>query len=271
MKWIAIAVMFTIPLGCSSKNPGSMSDDHQHSSDTGHAKHSMGEAAVELVIQTVPTAPKAGQPTQLKLMIHGPGGNMVKDFEMIHEKLVHLIIVREGLDQFAHIHPAVDSSGNIAVTFSFPLGGKYRIFADYKPAGKTAATATGVANVSGDAPRAPEPKPDVPGKVAGDGLNAEIAVDNAKPGGETKIAFMLADPTGKPAADLQPNLGAMGHLVIIGADGTEYVHAHPAEKKLVAGQVAFEAHFRKPGIYKGWGQFQRAGVVHTVPFVIRVY
>ncbi|MBL8799271.1 MAG: hypothetical protein JNM56_35625, partial [Planctomycetia bacterium] len=204
------------------------------------------------------------------LMIHGPGGTMVKEFETIHEKQVHLIIVREGLDQFAHIHPEIDRSGTITADYTFPLGGKYRLFADHKPAGKGATTATTDVKVAGDAPSAPELASNVPGKVIGDGLNAEIAVDNAKAGGGTKIAFTLVDPTGRPAADLQPYLGAMGHLVIIGADGLEYVHAHPAEKKSPAGQVEFEAHFRKPGIYKGWGQFQRAGVVHTVPFVIRV-
>jgi len=36
------------------------------------------------------------------------------------------------------------------------------------------------------------------------------------------------------------------------------------------GRVGFEAHFAMPGVYKGWGQFQRSGKVHTVPFVLSI-
>jgi hypothetical protein len=33
--------------------------------------------------------------------------------------------------------------------------------------------------------------------------------------------------------------------------------------------VPFLARFPKPGLYRGWGQFQRAGRVLTVDFVVR--
>jgi hypothetical protein len=62
----------------------------------------------------------------------------------------------------------------------------------------------------------------------------------------------------------------MGHLVIISADGKLYVHAHAVEGKSANGVVEFAAHFTQAGIYKAWGQFQRAGQVYTVPFVLKV-
>ena len=99
-------------------------------------------------------------------------------------------------------------------------------------------------------------------------IAAHIAI---KPGEqETTVRFHLVDADGKAVADLQPYLGAMGHLVIISADGREYVHAHPLSEAKTApdGAVEFAAHFPKSGIYKAWGQFQRDGSVFTVPFVL---
>ena len=112
--------------------------------------------------------------------------------------------------------------------------------------------------------------PNAPGKVAGTGLNANIAIPKARATEGTKITFALLDSMDEPVTDLQPYLGAMGHLVVISADGKRYVHAHPVEGKSANGVVEFAAYFSQAGIYKGWGQFQRAGQICIVPFVVKV-
>jgi hypothetical protein len=203
-------------------------------------------------------------------MIHDAGGAMVKDFDVVHEEKVHMIIVRDGLDQFAHLHPAVDAAGNLSATFTFPTGGTYRLYADHQPAGGKQATAIGELNVPGEAPPAPVLTPDVPGKVKGDGLNAQVTLSNVKPGSAATVRFELTDAAGKPLPDLQPYLGAMGHLVVLSSDGKEYVHAHPADDKLPKQVVAFQVHFTKPGVYKGWGQFRWKEEVRVIPFVVKV-
>jgi len=192
---------------------------------------------------------------------------MVKDFETVHEQKIHLIIVRDRLDQFAHIHPQIDPDGNMTAVFTFPTGGKYRLYADHKRSGKSHATAIGELNVSGDTPPAPELTPSEPGRITGDGLNADVSVENAKMSGTATIVFRLTDSSDSPVADLQPFMGAMGHLVVISADGKQYVHAHPSEDKSTDGTVEFETHFVMPGTYKAWGQFQRGDKVHVVAFV----
>jgi hypothetical protein len=223
-----------------------------------------------LMVQTDPAQVTAGKATILKLMIHDASGAVVKDFDVVHEQKVHLIIVRDGLDQFAHLHPAVDSAGNLTTTFTFPTGGTYRLYADHQPLGGKQATATGEVKVAGDAPPAPALSPDVPGKVKGDGLDAQVAVENAKVG-EATVRFELMDAAGKPVTGLQPYLGAMGHLVVLSSDGKQYVHAHPAENKPASGNVvAFQAHFTKAGVYKGWGQFRWKEDVRVIPFVVKV-
>jgi carboxypeptidase PM20D1 len=235
-----------------------------------HAGHHDQAPAGELMIRTEPREALADQTTTLRLMIHGPDGRMVKDFEIIHEQKIHLIIVREGLDQFGHIHPTVDAAGNLSAEFRFPVGGKYRLFADFKPQGQPQSLAIGQLEVGGPSSPAPRLSPNVPGRVRGDGLEADVAVTNAKAGASGRISFSLLDAEGRPVRDLQPYLGAMGHLVVISADGKEYVHAHPGEDAAEAGRIGFDARFAKPGVYKGWGQFRRGGKINTLPLVLGV-
>ena len=125
-------------------------------------------------------------------------------------------------------------------------------------------------NVAGTPPSSPELKPNAPGRVSADGLTADIAIDKAMSGEMTMISFTLFNAAGKPVADLQPYLGAMGHLVVLSADGMEYIHSHPVEGKSAGGAVAFESHFPRPGTYKGGGQFRRSDTVHVMPFVVRI-
>lgn len=231
----------------------------------------MPTAEGAIVVTTEPTPPKAGEPADLKLMIHEPDGTMVEKFDELHTKLVHLIIIRKELDEFAHVHPEIDASGNMTVAHQFRVGGEYLLFADYQPAGKDPAAAKGRLKVSGNSPPAPQLTPNVPGTVAGEGLGARIELKDARAGESAMVKFQVLDEEEKPVDDLQPYLGAMGHLVIVSADGNEYVHAHPMnEKAAPGGAVEFMAHFPTAGVYKGWGQFQRWDTTYTVPFVVEV-
>ena len=110
-----------------------------------------------------------------------------------------------------------------------------------------------------------------------DGIKANLkGTSNIPIGKSLPVTFQLTDTrTGDAITDLEPYLGAYGHLMIILADGQTVVHSHPAEDELGIAQskrgiVAFNARFPKAGIYKAWGQFQRGGKVVTIPFVISV-
>ncbi|MFO0800551.1 MAG: hypothetical protein U0804_24040 [Gemmataceae bacterium] len=268
---LAVAALLA---GCGTKHDGTKHDGpeptaHQgHGSDP-HAGHGGGQKAASLVVKTDPAQIAAGQPTTLKLMIHDAGGAMVKDFDVTHEAKFHLVVVRDGLDTFAHLHPAVDPAGNLTTTYTFPTAGTYRLYADHQPTGGKAGTAVAEVTVAGQPPPAPPLTPNVPAAVEADGLAARVTVGNAKAGGEGVVRFELLD-AGQPLAGLQPYMGAMGHLVVLSGDGKEYVHAHPADDKTPANVVAFAAHFPRAGVYKGWGQFRWKDAVRVVPFVVRV-
>ena len=282
MKALSPIVMFAVLAGCTCKDEAQHAGAHQkesvgervsHVSHDQHGGNHDSKEAAMLMVTTEPEEVRAGQPATLRLMIHDAGGAMLKDFETVHEQRIHLIIVREGLDQFAHIHPQIDLDGNMTAVFTFPTGGTYRLYADHTPAGKGQATAIAELKVLGDTSPAPELTPSEPGRITGDDLNADVSVENAKMSGTARIVFRLMDSSDTPVADLQPYMGAMGHLVVISADGKQYVHAHPveeveeAEEKTVDGTVEFETHLVMPGIYKVWGQFQRGGKVQVIAFV----
>jgi hypothetical protein len=241
-----------------------------HDSHVGHENMPMNMTSPRtLVVMTEPSQPAAGSMTKLMLRIQDVDGTPIKTFDVLHEKLVHLIIVRDGLDEFAHLHPDVDSSGMITTQFAFPKSGKYRLFADHQPQGQPQGLATGEVNVVGNDDQAAALVPTALPEVTIGDIKTHISI---RPGEqETKVQFHFVDGDGNSVSDLQPYLGAMGHLVIISDDGGEYVHAHPLSEARTApdGTVEFAAHIPKSGIYKAWGQFQRNGNVFTVPYVLK--
>ena len=45
------------------------------------------------------------QPSTIKYKIKNDRGEIVKDFAIAHEKIMHFIVVRKDLQQFQHLHP----------------------------------------------------------------------------------------------------------------------------------------------------------------------
>ncbi len=77
---------------------------------------------------------------------------VVEPFEMNHERLLHLIAVNHDLSQFMHLHPEYDGQGNFHLETTFPVGGSYKLFADFVPAGGEAMTASDWIETQGDKP-----------------------------------------------------------------------------------------------------------------------
>lgn len=213
---------------------------------------------------------QAGQTIELQLLVKDSQGNVVKDFATIHDERVHLVIVRDGLDTFAHLHPQVRPDGSLAVQYSFPVEGRYRLFADFQPKGRTLTTASTLVDVQGESPVASKLIVNAPGRVGGEGWLADIAVQTGAETGELTIQFELLDSHGQPVQNLRPYMGAWGHLQIISADGSDYVHSHPMDKESGDSThiVTFHAAFQKGGIYKGWGQFRVGDNLRVIPFVL---
>jgi hypothetical protein len=206
----------------------------------------------------------------IRLAIERRDGESIDRFDINHEKLLHLMIVSQDLSYFHHVHP--DYKGGVfEIDNAFPAGGEYRLIADFKPAGGDAMTKMAWVRVPGE-PAAPAPVvPDDNLVKTADGIRAVLAIDRLSPNADTTLAFTLSDAaTGRPIRDLQPYLGAIGHVVMLSEDGERYVHVHAEEGQGSGPEAVFSASFPGSGVYKIWGQFQRGGRVSTFSYVVRV-
>ncbi len=241
---------------------------HFHHGSHHNANHASARTTLSLIGQT---DLQAGQTTELQLVVKDSQGNVVKDFGTIHDERVHLVIVRDGLDTFAHLHPQVWPDGNLTIKYAFPVGGRYRLFADFQPKGMTHTTASMLVDVQGESPLAAALLVNAPGRIEGEGWIADITLQPEAESGESTIQFELLDSHGRPIQDLKPYMGAWGHLQLISADGSDYVHSHPMDNQSGVSThiVNFHAAFQKGGNYKGWGQFRVGDDLRVIPFVIK--
>ena len=95
-----------------------------------------------------------------------------------------------------------------------------------------------------------------------DGYEVTIATD-VKRGGEVKIALTVRKD-GRMVTDLQPYLGAFGHLVAMRSGDLAYAHVHPDD--YVDGVVDFDAELTSEGRYGLFFDFKHGDTVHTATF-----
>lgn len=240
-----------------------------HGSGNGQAHDGMGEMAkpAKLILDAGGEVLRPGLTTAFGFHLEREG-TVLKEFDLLHERPMHFIVVRDALDEFQHLHPQVTSDGTATVDIAFPTAGTYWVFVDCQPKGESQQTIRHEIRVAGEPPAAPPLQANVPATVTLEDSQTEVSAQNGE--SEWQVTFLHSDLSGKPLTDLEPYLGAMGHLVVIGEGTGEYVHAHAESKSGDAGKVNFAAHFARAGMYKAWGQFQRKGKVFTVPAVIAV-
>jgi hypothetical protein len=223
-------------------------------------------------VQVVPSSTRirAGVTTTLSFHLKDPSGFDVTNLEVVHEKLLHLIVVSNDLSWFEHVHPVADGPGRFRLRFKFPAGGTYTLFHDFTPA-KVGMQVVPVELTVEGARRAPaQLVVDDEESKRIDGYDVRLTHTWLAPGLGCGFAFWLSRH-GKPVTDLEPYLGAMGHLVIVSEDRATFIHSHPLEHSATADSIVqFGMMFAKTGRYKAWGQFQRHGRVLTVPFVVEV-
>ncbi len=235
-------------------------------------RHAEGNTEQYEMRITAPKEASAGKEVALVFIpkIKGNEASIVP-LDVQHEKKIHLIVVSGDLASFEHIHPEFQADGSYSVKTTFQHGGRYTLFADYKPTGgdhqlekisldvsgkpaptktwseaKTTSTTTAGYNVT---------------------LNSEIGKFVDK--GETHIIVKIMKG-GKEimATQLENYLGAKGHAVVISTDGeNRYLHVHPGAE---GDRLHLAASFGKAGTYRGWLQFQHEGKIQTADFLLNV-
>ncbi len=216
-------------------------------------------------------------PDELEFRVRHPKtGQVVREYEVMHEKLLHAFLIPADLADFAHEHPTQRPDGSFALATTLSRHVPYRVVADFYPKGGTpqflAKTIFPPHAVLVEPPRL---TPDLAAKTSAN-LTVALVTEPAQPlaGQETLLFFHVS-----PHDGLLPYLGAWGHLLAASDDLVDVMHDHPlyvdgapppdlpvASPK----QIQFNVIFPRERAYRIWVQFQRAGIVNTVSFTIPV-
>ncbi|MEV4111507.1 hypothetical protein [Nonomuraea sp. NPDC049695] len=216
------------------------------------------------------TTIKAGEPTDFRFTVTGSDGKPVTDYQVQHDKKLHFIVVSRDLATFQHVHPDMAPDGVWSVKLTLDDPGAYRAFADFAPTGGSGLTLGTDLLVAGD--YKPQPLPQAVRTAQVDGYTVALTGDLV-PGQAGKLTLSVSKD-GKPVTDLQPYLGAYGHLVALRARDLAYLHVHPdgepGDGKTAAGpEITFYAEVPSGGDYRLFLDFQHDGKVRTADFTAR--
>jgi hypothetical protein len=215
---------------------------------------------------------QANEKIPIAISIKDKENKPIEKFDVVHDKLMHLIIVSKDLSYFDHLHPDYKGNGEFDITTTFPAGGDYQLIAEVTPhcAGDNSVEKHWI-HIEGSEPKSQPLIVDKSLTKEVDGLKATLSFDHLMADRNLNMTFTLRDSkTNEPVKDLQPYLGAMGHCVAISEDLNEYLHIHPMTTNENGPKVTFMTFFPKKGVYKIWGQFQYENRLIVIPFVVNV-
>ncbi|MFF7853457.1 hypothetical protein [Streptomyces sp. NPDC007904] len=214
----------------------------------------------------------AGDRTELRFTVRDRDGRPVTDYRREHDKELHLIVASRDLLTYRHLHPTRAADGTWSTPVELPRAGDYRVFADFTPATKGARNLTLGADLAASGPYRPQELPRPSGTARVDGYEVRLA-GTLRPGRAGELRLTVSRD-GKPVTDLQPYLGAYGHLVALRSGDLAYLHVHPhgepGDGTTEPGPaVSFTATAPSAGSYRLFLDFKHDGVVRTAAFTVR--
>lgn len=217
-------------------------------------------------LQLATTTVDADRPAQLRFVIAGPDGDPVTAFDVAHDKELHFIVVSRDLATFAHLHPERDAAGTWTVTAPAMPPGSYRVYADFVPTGHDGMTLAADLAVPGD--YTPRPVPDPTDEVTVEGY--DVAFDGELVAGEESELTVTVTLDGEPVTDLDPYLGALGHLVAVRDGDLAYLHVHPLDDLDGPGgpAVRFAVDVPTAGTYGLYFDFSHGDTVRTAAVTV---
>ncbi|WP_223775321.1 hypothetical protein [Streptomyces sp. 135] len=197
-------------------------------------------------------------------------GRNVTAYQKEHDKELHLIVASRDLTVYRHLHPTRAADGTWSTKVELPEAGGYRVFADFRPEGaKEGLTLGADLAVAGES---------APKKLPAHGTTATVDGYDVTLKGELKTGrggdlTLNVAKNGRPVTDLQPYLGAYGHLVALRSGDLAYLHVHPngepGDGRTKAGPgVSFTATAPSAGAYRLFLDFKHEGKVRTAAFTV---
>ncbi|HEX6385364.1 MAG TPA: hypothetical protein VF177_11890 [Anaerolineae bacterium] len=257
----------------------------------------IADASVKVQL-LAPSVQQPGRPFTLRYQLSEVRTAMpITDVVLSHERLIHLIVVRQDLRHFQHLHPEPTGvPGEFALDLTLPEPGRYLLFIEFGRASGEHISQKDVIIVGSPSGGTVAPVEDWGPQTIGD---IRVTLQGAKTiqaGQEVTLSFHLEDVrTGESLRNLQPYLGAPAHVVILSENAEIFGHTHGELPHAGGGhhvvasmhgghaghemndapfgpEIKFRHTFPTPGLYKVWGQFQTdAGQVITADFTDRIH
>ncbi|MFI8456008.1 hypothetical protein [Kitasatospora sp. NPDC085464] len=266
----------TSPQPATARHAGHDTGSTGNAGHTGHAEDAGGGAAPEHLPGGLQISERgytlsvenpfvtAGSPTDLRFRILGADGRPVTAYQPQHEKELHLIVAPRDLSTYQHLHPTLGADGTWSAPTAVPAAGEYRVFADFTPAGAAEGLTLGAdLHAAGDL--RPAPLPQTGRTVTVDGYTVTLGGDLA-PGRSGRLTLSVSKD-GRPVTDLQPYLGAYGHLVALRAGDLAYLHVHP-DTTAPGPEIGFTTTAPSAGSYRLFLDFKHQDTVRTAAFTL---
>jgi hypothetical protein len=214
----------------------------------------------------------AGERSTLRFTVRDGDNRAVTAYRREHGKELHLILASRDLTTYRHLHPERAADGTWSTPVELPRAGGYRVFADFTPARKGAGNLTLGADLAVSGRYAPRELPAPAATTRTGGYEVELA--GALRSGRASELTLKVSRDGRPVTDLQPYLGAYGHLVALRSGDLAYLHVHPGgepgDGRTKPGPaVSFTATAPSGGTYRLFLDFRHEGRVHTAAFTVR--
>src|SRR3954452_20700704 len=110
-------------------------EDHMAEHNAPDAVRGLAVAQDDLRVIVEQPELRRGRTETLRFRIVDEHGSPVRDYDVTHEKRMHLILARRDLTGFQHLHPQVAADGTWSAAVRLPQAGSYRLFADFSHGG----------------------------------------------------------------------------------------------------------------------------------------
>lgn len=240
-----------------------------------HASHrsiSVPDYEVRAYVQQYPIKPKMS--TRLEFKVYDTDTNSIVDaFDILQERLMHIIVLTDTLEEYQHIHPTYMGNGTFSVETVFPREGYYYLYLEYAPKGEAEVVSIITIQTEQAVKQSAYLEVGPFKKSVGPYTIEHEPKEDILVRESTDFIYTIRETrTGKPITDLQPYLGAYGHLAAVSEDGEIFTHVHPLDipKEKGGPHIRFNTLFQKPGKYVLFVQFKHNGQVFVTDFVVNV-
>ncbi|MEW2625332.1 hypothetical protein [Streptomyces sp. NPDC048106] len=244
--------------------PGMPGMDH----DTAPGGLEISEGGYTLALNT--SQVPAGEKTDLSFsIVRDDTGRKVTAYEQQHGKELHFIVAARDLTVYRHLHPTRAADGTWHTSVDLPHAGGYRVFADFTPKGGDSLTLGADLAVAGRYQPVELPAPSTTAKTDG----YEVRLEGTPVSGKPATLTLTVSKDGHPVGNLQPYLGAYGHLVALRSGDLAYLHVHPTGEPgdgttKPGPKVSFMVTAPTAGAYRLFFDFQHDGKVRTAAFTV---